>query len=228
MDASRNGQDTTISTVALSSSRSRFSETYTSPFHKSTSFLDSSKSITNHSAISERSVGDEENEIVNKTLLVVDDSPMNRKMLYKLLTREGYKCEEAEDGLEAVWRVQSKLKERGIHDTKGNCVAISHVSSCMYAAILMDFMMPNMDGPTATRKIRKLGFSGPIIGVTGNALPSDQSAFLDAGASRILIKPVTIDSINQCLEGIILSKNLLNRIIQSYIHTVFIGNFSLG
>ena len=34
-------------------------------------------------------------------------------------------------------------------------------------AILMDFMMPNMDGPTATTIIREMGFTGPIIGVTG-------------------------------------------------------------
>ena len=82
-------------------------------------------------------------------LLVVDDSKLNRRMLRRLLATEcGHRCEEAEDGAEAVRLVRAKLP---LH----------------YDAILMDFVMPEMDGPTATREIRRLGHAGLILGVTG-------------------------------------------------------------
>ena len=89
-------------------------------------------------------------------LLVVDDSRLNRKMLLKCLLTDGHVCAEATDGIEAVAKVKERmdLVSRGIG---------KH-----YDAILMDFIMPNMDGPTATRAIRVLGYTAPIFGVTGN------------------------------------------------------------
>lgn len=93
----------------------------------------------------------EENEI-----LVVDDSRLNRKMLMKCLKAEGYACVEASDGLEALAAVKKKINV----DNGG--------SGKPFAAILMDFVMPIMDGPTATREIRALGYTAPIYGVTGN------------------------------------------------------------
>ena len=58
-----------------------------------------------------------------------------------------------------------------------------------YDAILMDFVMPIMDGPTATQAIRSLGYSYPVFGVTGNALDSDINYFVKCGANAVLIKP---------------------------------------
>ena len=85
-------------------------------------------------------------------LLLVDDSKLNRRMLARLLCADdGYCCEEAEDGVEAVRRVQAKLP-------------------LQYDAILMDFMMPNLDGPGATKEIRRLGYLGLILGVTGESV----------------------------------------------------------
>ncbi len=59
------------------------------------------------------------------------------------------------------------------------------------AFILMDRRMPVMDGDEATRRLRASGYRRPVFGVTGDALPMDVSAFMDAGASEVLVKPVT-------------------------------------
>jgi signal transduction histidine kinase/CheY-like chemotaxis protein len=89
-------------------------------------------------------------------LLVVDDSRLNRKMLLKCLRADGHTCSEAEDGWEAI----AMVKERIGHGTGGH--------GRPFDAVLMDFVMPNMDGPTATKEIRALGYTAPIFGVTGN------------------------------------------------------------
>ena len=89
-------------------------------------------------------------------LLVVDDSRLNRKMLLKCLRADGHTCVEAEDGLEAIEMVKERIDH--VHGGNGR----------PFDAILMDFIMPNMDGPTATREIRALGYTAPLFGVTGN------------------------------------------------------------
>ena len=91
-------------------------------------------------------------------VLIVDDSYLNRKLLLKLLRKDGHNCEEAEDGLEAVAQVAYRMKcdiETGGQDPG-------------FDVILMDNVMPNMDGPTATKQIRDMGYKGIIFGVTGN------------------------------------------------------------
>jgi signal transduction histidine kinase/CheY-like chemotaxis protein len=112
----------------------------------------------------------------NFNLLVVDDSGLNRKLLCKLLRASGHTCEEAADGRYAVEKVKARM-------------ASASGGASTYDAILMDFVMPNMDGPTATEIIRGLGYSGPIFGVTGNALGSDVNYFISHGADAVLAKP---------------------------------------
>ena len=81
------------------------------------------------------------------------NSAINRKMLGKLLKSVGHVCDEADDGNVAVAKAKSE-----------------HEAGRKYDAVLMDFIMPTMDGPTATRKIRAEGITWPIFGVTGNGL----------------------------------------------------------
>ena len=93
---------------------------------------------------------------VSLEVLVVDDSRLNRKMLMMCLRADGHVCVEAADGLEAI----AMVKERIDHANGGQ--------GKPFDTVLMDFIMPNMDGPTATKEIRALGYTAPIFGVTGN------------------------------------------------------------
>ena len=86
-------------------------------------------------------------------ILVVDDSPLNRKMLSKLLKSKGHDIEEAADGQKGVDIVKQEA------DAGRN-----------FDVILMDFVMPVMDGPTATRAIRAMHIKTPIFGLTGRFL----------------------------------------------------------
>jgi CheY-like chemotaxis protein len=84
-------------------------------------------------------------------------------------------------GLIAVEQVQQRMRNQDDGKTP-----------LQYDAILMDFVMPLMDGPTATKKIREMGSYGPIFGVTGNALQSDIDYFKECGANEVLTKPLDI------------------------------------
>jgi len=118
------------------------------------------------------------------SVLIVDDVPMNRRMLRRALNSVYADITEAGDGLIAVKQVtNSKGKPE-------------------FDLILMDFQMPNMDGPTATNLIRANGYTGPIIGVTGNAMKSDIDIFMNSGADKVLIKPVDSSAILRAVEEV--------------------------
>jgi CheY-like chemotaxis protein len=114
--------------------------------------------------------------------LVVDDAVTNRKLLARLLERRGHSCNHAKDGQEAVEKVMDSL-------TNGN----------PYDIILMDYEMPVMDGPTASKEIRALGCASLIVGVTGNALPEDMALFKSSGANAVLTKPFQMEALEEIL-----------------------------
>ncbi len=109
-----------------------------------------------------------------KRILLVDDDMRNVFALSKILVEKGMKVLKAEDGQKAV----SILKTDKNIDT-----------------ILMDIMMPVMDGYEATRLIRQLeGYKKiPIIALTAKAMIDDREKCLAAGASDYLTKPVDLD-----------------------------------
>jgi two-component system, sensor histidine kinase len=104
------------------------------------------------------------------TVLVVDDVPVNRAMLAELLSRLGFVVREAANGLEALERAQAEAPD----------------------LIVMDNLMPVMDGLTATRRLRALPQlqAVPIIAASASPSLENHSASLEAGANVFLPKPI--------------------------------------
>lgn len=109
----------------------------------------------------------------NKTVLVVDDDIRNTYSLTNALIEEGLNCLVAENGKAAI----QMLKENNAIDI-----------------VLMDIMMPEMDGYEATKEIRKISkFEKlPIIALTAKAMKGDRDKSLAAGMSDYVPKPVNV------------------------------------
>lgn len=85
--------------------------------------------------------------------------------------------------------------------------AISNVEATKYDLILMDIVMPNLDGATATSVIRSFDTKTPIIAMTGNIDDNDLVTYLQNGMSDILAKPFTKDDLYSILAKHLLKKN---------------------
>jgi len=110
-----------------------------------------------------------------RTVLIVDDVIANREMLADLLRTLGFAVEEAANGKEAL--EQAELMPPDL--------------------VLMDIMMPVMDGLEATRRIRKMPnlAAVPIIAISASATTEDQHGSMVAGASAFMTKPIDQDSL---------------------------------
>ncbi|RWX57587.1 response regulator [Photobacterium chitinilyticum] len=121
-------------------------------------------------------IHDKEAVLNGKTMLLVDDDMRNVFALSSVLEEKGMEVLIARNGLECL----DKLKEESNID-----------------GILMDIMMPKMDGYEAMREIRKQREFAklPIIALTAKAMKGDRSKCIEAGASDYLAKPVDTDKL---------------------------------
>ena len=172
------------------------------------------------------------------TILVVDDSAMNRKMLVHMLISKGFACVEAEDGVEGLSEM-SRMYLRKLRSGTGTGTGVSRNPSQLLPAIellgtalprfslsrigspweclekepqerhqfaidavLIDSNMPRMNGPEVIVEMRKVGFCGPIIGVSGGD-EKIMKEFLKAGADNVMQKPAQSDKlVNMLLTGL--------------------------
>ncbi|MFQ3611288.1 MAG: ATP-binding protein, partial [Fimbriimonadales bacterium] len=113
-----------------------------------------------------------------KRVLLVEDNEVNRKVATRMLQKYGVITEVACNGIEAVEKASQQP----------------------YDLILMDCQMPEMDGYTATQRLRALGVSTPIVALTANALEGDREKCLAVGMDDYLPKPIRPESLQKVLQ----------------------------
>lgn len=121
----------------------------------------------------------EEGSLRGMRLLVAEDNEMNIEIVRLILTRAGAEVTEARDGVQAV--------QTFLASPPGT-----------FDAVLMDIIMPRMDGYAATRSIRAAPRSDaavPIIAMSANAFASDVAQALEAGMSAHTAKPIDVQKL---------------------------------
>jgi hypothetical protein len=110
-----------------------------------------------------------------RSVLLVDDDPVNRLVVDSLLREAGLHVALANDGIEAVELVARQPVD----------------------VILMDMQMPRLDGPDATRRIRQIPHAAtvPIVALTANAFEQDRERCLAAGMDDFITKPIQAEAL---------------------------------
>ena len=120
-------------------------------------------------------------------ILVAEDDPVNRQILERLLKMRGYIPEVVHNGREALERLELEK----------------------FDLIFMDASMPEIDGVSATMKIRMfpenhLNYGIPVVAVTAHAFEEDRKRFLDAGMTRVITKPFSVHDVIEAIEQLVI------------------------
>jgi signal transduction histidine kinase/ActR/RegA family two-component response regulator len=111
-------------------------------------------------------------------ILVAEDAPANQSLIRILLERLGHEVTIVENGTEAIASLE---KEH-------------------YDLVLMDMMMPDMNGYDATKKLRAAGYDLPIIALTANAMKGDDQKCYEAGCNEYISKPIDRKRLRELLD----------------------------
>lgn len=115
-------------------------------------------------------------------ILIAEDNPVNQRVATHMLGKLGYRCDIASNGQEAV----------------------DMLVNMPYDLVLMDCQMPEMDGYTATRRIRERETEGvrrtPIVAMTANAMREDRARCLESGMDGFIPKPIALEELETALE----------------------------
>lgn len=120
-------------------------------------------------------------------VLIAEDSEIGLELTCMMARRLGMSADGAADGHHAVQMVREAAAE-----------------GRPYALVLMDFMMPIVDGIEATRRLRRAGFTAddlPVVALTAVAEPREIGRFTAAGGQAYLSKPLSIDSLSAVIEA---------------------------
>lgn len=161
--------DATLQTIDFPSLTVQFADTLSLVADQYTSSLEQTNTDN-------RTTKNKQNALVGKKILLVDDDVRNTFALTTFLKHKQMDVQVAHDGVEAL----AALEEHTDIDI-----------------VLMDIMMPEMDGYEAMQQIRKIDkFKKlPIIALTAKAMKDDKKKCIDAGASDYLTKPIDMDKL---------------------------------
>ncbi|MEE9185482.1 MAG: response regulator [Candidatus Binatia bacterium] len=111
--------------------------------------------------------------MAGERILLVEDNPMNRRVVQFILKSQGYIVLEAKNGLEALELVKVHLPD----------------------LILMDLQLPGMDGFTTTRIIKEDATTKdiPVVALTAYAMRGDAERAVEAGCDGYITKPIDAD-----------------------------------
>jgi len=120
-----------------------------------------------------------------KKILIIEDSALNRKILEDALSQKGYQVLLADDGRQGMDKLRDESPD----------------------LVLMDVVMPNMNGLEATRHIRAAARSQavPIVIMTSKNTPQDMLQAFEVGADEFLDKPINLEELYETVD------RLLNR-----------------
>jgi CheY-like chemotaxis protein len=112
-------------------------------------------------------------------ILIAEDNKINQVLVMRILNRLGYEPRVANNGKEVVDMLKAKP----------------------FDVILMDMLMPEVDGLQATKIIREtMGVQPQIIAMTANAFPEDRISCLEAGMDDYISKPIRIEVLIELLK----------------------------
>jgi two-component system, OmpR family, response regulator MprA len=121
------------------------------------------------------------------TIMVVDDERSVREAVRRALELEGYAVELAADGSEALEQLDERATEPD--------------------ALVLDVLMPKLDGLEVCRQLRRSGSRLPVLMLTARAEISDRVAGLDAGADDYLVKPFALEELLARLRALLRRTN---------------------
>lgn len=113
-------------------------------------------------------------------LLVVEDSPRMQRALVKGLKQAGFAVDAASDGEEGLWRIVEES----------------------YDVVVLDVLLPKLDGLSVLRKVREQGNKTPILLLTVNRSVDDRVSGLRSGADDYLPKPFSFDELLARIEAL--------------------------
>ncbi|MFA9476969.1 ATP-binding protein [Phycisphaerales bacterium AB-hyl4] len=112
-------------------------------------------------------------DAVGGRVLLAEDGPDNQRLIRHILRKAGYTVTLAENGKVAIAAVESAQQQQK-----------------PFHLVLMDMQMPEMDGYSATRRLRATGYAEPIVALTAHAMPGDRERCISAGCDDYATKPI--------------------------------------